>query len=287
MRPQITKFKLSIAFGKENINSPFGADHQWNEIVNYNAWHGPPLSAYQGLTEFYFDPFTLDGEIAFQIDDAKRERNRFVKVMVVPFGWSRQIADALIWRRENKILFEKVELALEEVNILRQHASSSSPIIKKMAASLLIKHKAATAEDFKVWLKAEVTLIDVAVLVQLILLQQAHPVAALDASWLVSEGEFMWGGALIASTLLFTRDQASVNNMKTWQYKRRQANTSHTTEMAKLIEAVQAQVSYHQIKQIGDEITKQKKPQKFPFFSAGHLIFSASYIVDPSLFSSD
>jgi hypothetical protein len=150
-----------------------------------------------------------------------------------------------------------------------------------------MKHKVLNAEDLKTWLRSEPTLIDVAVTVQLMLTQDPKPIVDAEPAWMVTEGEHVWGGALIAATLLFTANQAAVDSLRKWHYKRRQGNETGASELMPLLRKAETQPGFYMIKEIGNELVRIKQLRNYPFLSAGHLIFSSSSVIDPSFLSTD
>jgi len=260
---------------------------EWDESVLDGGWRGPSYTAYQGLTEAFFDPFAHNGELAFRFDGSKKDRHQFADLLIVPDGWGSQIDSSAVWRLDNKGLFERATLTKDELTFVRSETSSTNSLIKKMAFSLLMKHKVLNAEDLKTWLRSEPTLIDVAVTVQLVLTQDPKPIVDAEPAWMVTEGEHVWGGALIAATLLFTTNQAAVDSMQKWHYKRRQGNETGASELMPLLRKAETQPGFYMIKEIGNELVRVKQLRNYPFLSAGHLIFSSSSVIDPSFLSTD
>lgn len=286
-RPQITSCKLSVIRNPAATVLKLPEQIKWDELVTYHAWHGPHYTAYQRLTEAGFDPFAHDGEVAFRYDTLKQGREKFVGLLIVPDGWGLQIAAATAWRTESKQLFETPKLTREQVDLLRTSTKSDNPIIKKMSAGLLIRHGVASAEEMQSWLRSEPSLVDTAVAVQLILARDPKSNVVTSPAWMVAEGERVWGGALVAASLLFTKNQEAVNSMRKWHFKHRQGRESEAAELEQILHQAEAQPGYQMIKDIGNELSRQKMLGSYPFFSAGHIIFTSSAVIDPALLSND
>ncbi len=286
-RPQITDFKISVIKSSPIETTRIPSQIKWNELKTYNSWHGPHYTAYQGLTEEGFDPFAHNGELAFRFDGSKKGRNQFADLLIVPDQWGSQIDSAAVWRLQNKALFDRATLTKDELAVVRAETRSNSTLIRKMAFSLLMKHNALSAEDLKTWLRSEPSLVDVAVTVQLMLAHDPRPSVVVVPAWMVTEGEQVWGGALVAATLLFTTNQAAVDSMKDWHYKQRQGKETEASDLIQLLRAAETQPGFHMLKDIGNELVRFKQIRNYPFLSAGHLVFSSSAVIDPSFLSTE
>ncbi len=287
-RPIQTSANLTILRQINSVAEVKAPDSiEWNESVLDTGWRAPSHTAYQRLTEAFYDPFAHNGELAFRFDESKKDRNQFADLLIVPDGWGSQIDSAAVWRLDNKGLFERAALTKNELAFVRSETRSTSSLIKNMAFTLLMKHSVLSAEDLKTWLRSQPSLIDVAVTVQLVLTQDPKPFVDAAPTWMVPEGEHVWGGALIAATLLFTTNQAAVDSMQKWHYKRRQVNETEASELMPLLRVAETQPGFYMIKDIGSELVRVKQLRNYPFLSAGHLIFSSSSVVDPSLLSTD
>lgn len=279
-RPQVTEFKITV------IKSPLGATMRipeqmiWNEIITYNGWHGPHYTAYQGLTEAGFDPFAHEGEVAFRFDASKNGRAQFADLLIVPDGWGLQIASATAWRLENKQVFESPMLTKEQIAKLRATTQSDNPLVMKMAASLLMRHGAVTAEEMKAWLRSEPSQVDAAVAMQLVLTRDAKSNVVTSPAWMMAEGERIWGGALIAATLQFAQNKAAVTSMMHYHAKMRGSQGIQSDEINALKESAKSQIGYDTIEAIGAELIKANALRNYPMFSAANQILSATNIID-------
>lgn len=283
MRPQHTSLKLNVISGKLSADLKVPAQMQWDELVAYNAWHGPSYTAYQGLTEAGFDPFAHNGEVAFRFDASKQARNQFADLLIVPDGWGSQIDSAVTWRLENRALFEAAILTKDELATLRTNARSSNTLIKKMASSLLMRHNAASAEDMKAWLRSEPSLVDVAVTVQLMLAHDPKASVVVAPAWMVPEGERVWGGALTGATLVFAQNQTAVTSMMHYHAKLREAKQVQSEEINTLKQVAKNQVGYDTIEVIGAELIRTNALRNYPIFSAANQILTATNIIDRAL----
>ncbi len=256
---------------------------EWNELILDGSWSGPSYTAYQGLVETGFDPFSHDGEISFVFDATKQGRSQFSDVRIVPVGWSSHVTAASTWRSENNSLFELKSLSSDDLLKLRGDASSHSPLIRKMAMNLLMKHKAANSNEKKAWLKAESSMVDVAVLTQLLLSDDPQLDIMVSPAWMVEGGERLWGGALIGATLLFTANQEAVNSMMFYHAKMQKNKQVPTDDIMDYKKTAMKQVGYATIEGIGAEMVRNKTLQNYPIFSAANDIFIVSRIIPPAL----
>ncbi len=278
-QPQITSFRL-VVIKSADVAVKLPANEIWNEVVPYYGWHMPHYTAYQGLTEAGFDPFAHEGEVAFRFDASKNGRAQFADLLIVPDGWGLQIASATAWRLENKQVFESPMLTKEQIAQLRATTQSDNPLVKKMAASLLMRHSAVTAEEMKAWLRSEPSLVDAAVAVQLVLTRDAKSNVVTSPAWMMAEGERIWGGALIAATLQFAQNEAAVTSMMHYHAKLRGSQGIQSDEINALKESAKSQIGYDTIEAIGAELIKTNALRNYPMFSAANRILSATNIID-------
>jgi hypothetical protein len=278
-RPQLTSFKLRVNKAATGAK-PVPDSIKWDELVPASAWHGPHYTAYQGLTEAGFDPFAHEGEVAFRFDASKQGRDQFAGLLIVPDGWGLQIAAATAWRTESKQLFETPTLTKEQVELIRISAQSSNPIIKKMSAGLLMRHGVATAEEMKSWLRSEPSLVDTAVTAQLMLAGEAKANVVTAPAWMVPEGERIWGGALIAATLMFAQNEAAVTSMMQYHAKLRGSKGVHSDELNALKESARNQIGYGTIEAIGAELIKTNALRNYPLFTPANQMLSATNVID-------
>jgi hypothetical protein len=278
-RPQLMSFKLRV--NKATIGAiPVPDSIKWDELVPGNAWHGPHYTAYQGLTEAGFDPFAHEGEVTFRFDASKQGRAQFADLLIVPDGWGLQIASATAWRLENKHAFESPTLTKEQIALLRATTQSDNPLVKKMAASLLMRHSVVTAEEMKAWLRSEPSLVDAAVAVQLVLTRDAKSNVVTSPAWMMADGERIWGGALIAATLQFAQNEAAVTSMMHYHAKLRGSKGIQSDETNALKESAKHQIGYDTIEAIGAELIKTNALRNYPMFSAANQILSATNVID-------
>ncbi len=282
-RPQLTSFKIKVFKGKATAKTNVPELVRWDELVPSSAWNGPHYTAYKALTEAGFDPFAHDGEIAFRFEESKQGRNQFTDLFIIPDGWGEQIGSAVTWRLENKLLFESIILTKVQVAALHTNAESGNPLIKKMSVSLLMRHNAASAEDMKMWLRSEPSLVDTAVTVQLILARDAKSSVVTTPSWMVAEGELIWGGALIGATLVFAENEKAVTSMMYYHAKLREAKQVQSGEINAFREAAKNQIGYVTIEGIGAELIRTNVIRNYPMFSAANQILSSTYIIDRAL----
>lgn len=271
--------------GVNDVNIP--ETITWDELVLQGYWSGGHYTAYQGLTEVGFDPFAHDGEVAFRFDASKQGRSQFEDLLIVPDGWGSQIDTAVAWRLSNKALFERTILTKDELATLRNNSGSSNPLIKKMASSLLMRHKALSAEDMKAWLQSEPSLVDVAVTVQLMLAHDPRASVVAMPAWMLTKGERVWGGALTGATLVFAQNQNAVTSMMLYHGKLREAKQVQSDETNALKAAAKSQVGYDTVEAIGAELIKTNAIRNYPLFSAANEILMATYVIDRALLSFD
>jgi hypothetical protein len=278
-RPQLMSFKLRV--NKATIGAiPVPDSIKWDELVPAGAWHGPHYTVYQSLTEAGFDPFAHEGEVAFRFDAPKQGRAQFADLLIVPDGWGLQVASATAWRLENKQVFESPILTKEQIALLRASTHSDNPLVKKMAASLLMRHSEVTAEEMKAWLRSEPSLVDAAVAVQLVLARDAKSNVVTSPAWMMAEGERIWGGALIAATLQFAQNEAAVASMMHYHANLRGAKGIQSDEINALKDSAKNQVGYDTIEAIGAELIKTNALRNYPVFSAANQMLSATNVID-------
>jgi len=283
-RPIRTTADLTIirqVKAEPEMKTPTSID--WDELVLDGSWSGPNYTAFQGLTEAGFDPFAHDGELAFRFDTSMRGRNQFAGLLIVPDGWGSQLDMALAWRMENHAVFERKILVQEEIEALRTQVRSINPLIRKLAAGLLMQQKAMSIDEMKAWLRSEGSLIDVAVAVQLILVDTPKANVLVMPGWMIVEGERLWGGALAGATLLYAQNQKAVTAMMHYHAKLRETKQILTDEIIALIQVGKNQTGYDAIEVIAEELIKTNALHNYPIFTIGNQMLGATNIVDRKL----
>lgn len=283
--PLITKFDLVPINNNSKAHNTSSPRNEWNENIPFRKQFSRDATAFQTLMGNDFDYFAHNGEIAYKYDATKQNRLQYSDVKIVPQGWSAQVADAVIWRDKYNLLFERKSLTSEEASVIKRDAVSSNPIIRKMAIRLLLLRNSASPDDKMTWLKAEPTIVDVAVLAQLMLSVDDKIDVLTSPAWTIKVGEKLWGGTLIGAALLFTSNQQAVDYISIYRASMENSSLISQSDKPKLIKTAMAQAGYATIEGLGAELVKTNNLRNYPKSSAANFIFKVTEIIPPKLLS--
>ncbi len=279
-RPRITSFSINFLNAVGRSNSAIPKFQKWEEFVPSDAWNTPHRTTYESLTKAEFDPFAQDGEVAFRFEASKQERARFADTWIVPSGWGAQVEDAVAWRKANGKLFENSSLTNNELEALHAVINSNNFVIRKLAIGLLMRHKAASTENLRAWLRSEPTMIDTAVLVVHILNHDPNQTTLANSEWMLGEDKKLWGGALIGATLVFVENEEAVRAMLHYQASTTKQSQSQTEENEALKRMAKLQPGFDTIESIGLGLQKSGEIRNYPIFSIVNQILSATNVIN-------